>query len=115
MDCLARNIYFEARGESERGKLAVALVTLNRLDNQKFPKTICGVVFQPQQFSWTQEFKRVKLNPQQWQQAKDAAWAAYMNRDILGKFPATHFHNTTTKPTWNLKRVAKIGNHVFYV
>jgi len=52
--CLAQNVYHEARGESWHGKMAVALVTLNRTEHWRFPKTICKVVYQPGQFTWTQ-------------------------------------------------------------
>lgn len=114
IDCLARNVYYEARGESKRGQLAVALVTLNRTEDARFPNTICGVVFQKNQFSWTHGFRQHKMNPQQWQKAKDAAWAAYLDRDILGKFRATHFHNLSSNPGWRMRRVARIGQHVFY-
>ena len=113
--CLVYNVYHEARGEPEKGKLAVALVTLNRVDHKNYPKTICGVVFQKYQFSWTNRWKRAKIEPKQWQASKDAAFTAYMNRDSLGKFTATHYHNLTVSPNWGLKRVIRIGNHIFYV
>src|SRR3954451_10498628 len=51
--CLARNIYFEARGEGARGQYAVAAVTLNRVREKRRPDGICGVVYQKKQFSWT--------------------------------------------------------------
>lgn len=114
-ECLARNVYYEARGESKPGKVAVALVTLNRLDSAKYPKTICSVVFQKKQFSWTTKWKGSKLEAKQWKESKDAAFEAYMNRNSLGKFTATHYHNLTVKPKWGLKKLTKIGNHIFYV
>lgn len=114
-DCLTRNVYYEARGEPFRGKVAVALVTLNRVDNPKYPKTICGVVYQKNQFSWTHLKPKVKLDAALWQQAKEAALQAYMDRDILGVFKATHFHNKEVRPGWNLHKVARIGNHTFYM
>lgn len=114
LDCLVYNVYFEARGESEKGKLAVALVTLNRVDNANYPKDICKVVYQPSQFSWTLKPPKSAINQKEWQASKDAAFAAYMNRDILGKFKATHYHNTTVSPKWGLHKVAKIGSHTFY-
>ncbi|HIE75488.1 MAG TPA: cell wall hydrolase, partial [Gammaproteobacteria bacterium] len=51
--CLALNIYHEARGESHDGQVAVAAVTLNRMQSASYPDTVCGVVWQPHQFSWT--------------------------------------------------------------
>ena len=113
-NCLVQNVYQEARGESYKGKLAVAMVTINRTKSERFPSTICGVVYQKNQFSWTNKYSKVTINSKQWQEAKDAAFAAYMNTDILGYFPATHFHNQTVSPGWKLKKVAKIGNHYFY-
>lgn len=115
-DCLVRNVYYESKSEPRNGKLAVALVTLNRVDNPKYPKTICGVVYQKHQFSWTRnkQLLKQKINVQQWQAAKSAAIEAYMNRGVLGQFYATHFHNQTVKPAWKLKRVARIGGHTFY-
>ena len=114
-DCLARNVYYEARGEPKKGKLAVALVTLNRLDSTKYPKSICSVVFQKYQFSWTAKWKGSRLEKEQWKLSKEAAFEAYMNRDSLGSFNATHYHNLTVRPKWGLKRLTKIGNHIFYV
>lgn len=113
-DCLVRNVYQEARGESYKGKLAVALVTLNRTKSDRFPSTICGVVYQKSQFSWTKNYSKVKIHPVQWQAAKDAAFAAYMDNGILGNFYATHFHSKAVNPGWKLRKVATVGNHVFY-
>lgn len=113
-DCLVRNVYYESRGESREGKLAVALVTLNRAEHERFPKSICGVVFQKNQFSWTTNYKKITVNAIQWQESKDAAMEAFMNRQIIGTFSATHFHNKNVNPRWRLKRVATIGNHYFY-
>ena len=114
-ECLARNVYYEARGESKQGKLAVALVTLNRVDNENYPKSICSVVFQKYQFSWTTKWRPSKLDKVEWKLSKDAAFEAYTNRDSLGSFKATHYHNLTVNPNWGLKRLTKIGNHIFYV
>src|SRR5882672_3004751 len=51
--CLARNVYFEARGEPEAGQYAVAEVTMNRKASGRYPNTVCGVVYERQAFSWT--------------------------------------------------------------
>lgn len=53
LDCLAKVVYYEARGEGEMGMLAVAWVVLNRVMHPNYPKTICEVVYQKKQFSWT--------------------------------------------------------------
>lgn len=111
-NCLVKNIYYEARGEPEEGRIAVGLVTLNRLRHPSYPSTICKVVYQPGQFSWTTDSNiPKKVNSHEWQLAVNAATAAY---NSLNSFSATHFHNISVKPNWRLKRVARIGNHVFY-
>ena len=56
-ECLAMNIYHEARGERMEGQIAVAQVTLNRAAHEEWPSTICDVVYQPKQFSWTHMIK----------------------------------------------------------
>lgn len=114
LHCLVTNVYREARGESVKGKLAIALVTLNRVDSGKYPKTICGVVYQKNQFSWTKKYSKVKFDQKMWEESKVAALTAVLNRQVLGNFNATHFHNTSIRPNWKLKRVAKIGGHIFY-
>ena len=116
-ECLAKNVYYESRGEPHKGQLAVALVTLNRLDNPKFPKSICAVVYQKNQFSWTRNYKlqRSRVNQEQWDNAREVAMQAYMDRNILGYFQATHFHNASVSPGWNLRKVTKINNHTFYM
>lgn len=114
--CLAKNVYYESKGEPYKGQLAVALVTLNRVDHENYPKSICGVVYQKHQFSWTkQRVSPIRTDSEQWKQAKTAAIQAIMDRDILGTFKATHFHNTSVNPKWKLRKVAKISNHVFYM
>jgi spore germination cell wall hydrolase CwlJ-like protein len=55
--CLAKNVYYESRGESVREQTAVAAVTINRTKDRRYPNTICGVVYQPKQFSWTIGYK----------------------------------------------------------
>mgnify|MGYP003434613088 FL=1 len=114
LDCLVRNVYFESRGEPQKGKIAVALVTLNRVDHPKYPKSICQVVYQKNQFSWTKGYKPTKVNPVQWQESKDAAMSAYMNRNVLGHFPAISFHNLSVNPRWKMQFTAQIKNHKFY-
>jgi spore germination cell wall hydrolase CwlJ-like protein len=95
-----------------KGQIAVALVTLNRVDAEHYPRTICGVVYQKHQFSWTKSRKKIKLNEKQWKKAEEAATIAIMDRDY--SFKATHFHNKTVNPKWKLKKVATIGGHIFY-
>lgn len=116
LQCLAANVYFEARNESFNGKVAVALVTLNRQDSGKYPKSICSVVYQKNQFSWTKKFSKINVDKKQWNESKLAALTAIMNRDYLGKFNATHFHSIAVLPRWANKGkiVCAIGGHIFY-
>jgi len=111
-NCLVLNIYREARGEPKAGKEAVGLVTMNRLRDPRYPKTICKVVYQSGQFSWTADTTLSKrINQKEWQLAMNAATAAY---NSVNHFRATHFHNTSVRPKWKLTRIAQIGNHIFY-
>lgn len=111
LKCLALNVYHEARGESYEGKLAVASVTLERLAHPKYPKTICKVVYQPYQFSWTTNTETKKISAKEWHESLQAAVHAYNVPFIR----ATHFHNLTIKPKWGLRKVMQIGNHIFYI
>ena len=54
--CMAQNIYYEARGESLKGKQAVGNVVLNRVDHKKYPNTVCGVVYEAKRYSWNKIF-----------------------------------------------------------
>ena len=107
MECLATNIYREARGEPFEGQVAVAQVTLNRLADVRYPKTICGVVHQKNQFSWTNKYSNIVYN-------MDSVNAAMRALSSGGTFKATHYHASYVNPNWKLKKIAKIGNHVFY-
>ena len=119
--CMARNIYFEAGGESFEGKLAVAQVTINRTKHPSFPKTICDVVYQRingiYQFSWVGEALKEIRNKYAWEESLIVARKALTEHkihDTLYKTKAMYFHNHTVEPGWNLRYVAKIGNHKFY-
>lgn len=85
--------------------VAVAKVTLNRVG--KYAETVCKVVYQKKQFSWTAMRKK---KPKFSQDIIDAAHIAIN----YSEFPATHYHNHTVKPKWGLTQVAIIGNHTFY-
>lgn len=117
--CLAQNVYFESRGESDVGQEAVAWVTLNRVFSEEFPNTICDVVWEPGQFSWTNDGKSdTPKNKEAWEKAK------YIAEHVLENYHveldptegSTYFHADYTKPGWRKKfnRVVQIDNHVFY-
>lgn len=117
--CLTKNIYHEARGESYLGKLAVAQVTINRVNHPtKWPGTVCDVVYQKvrgvSQFSWTSMPNLKITDNKSWLEAKQIAFGI-LNGDLwIKNFQHTHFHNTTVEFAQKLKNVKIIGNHVFY-
>ncbi len=123
-DCLTRGIYFEARGEEIKGQAAVAQVILNRVRNPAYPKTICNVVYQNEdwknrcQFSFACDnlLDRI-LNRDSWKVAKDVAMAVTAGKIWLPEVgSATHYHATYVHPAWarTMIRVARIGDHIFY-
>jgi spore germination cell wall hydrolase CwlJ-like protein len=117
--CLAENIYFESRGESLAGQVAVAKVTLNRLD-EGYARTVCGVVKQGCQFSWVCNHPGTQPSGQHWTQAVGIALVMLSDKDHIEDPTngATHFHATyiNWQPNWKRVKdsVNQIGNHVFY-
>jgi hypothetical protein len=122
--CMARAIYFEARGESTLGQLAVANVILNRVATDVYPDTVCGVVFQNQQrrnacqFSFACDGQSdVPRSGRYWDQAiRVATQAMSGNRRILAVEGATHYHADYVQPRWAsaMRYIKKIGRHIFY-
>lgn len=112
--CLALNIHFEARGESDHGKIAVAMVTLNRVKSKRFPDTICGVVKQRNQFSWysrDKSYERVKID----QRIQEIAYNAYIKKQYIDHTKGSlFFHNETVPRFERAKFRTKIGKHLFY-
>lgn len=118
--CLAENIYHEAGYESREGKEAVALVTLNRVNDERFPKDICSVVKQKVnttcQFSWfCTNVTRSKNNPAYEESLTTALWV-YANYEHLEDITkgAIYYHADYVNPQWKLKKTTKIGRHIFY-
>jgi len=113
LTCLAKNIYYEARGESKQGQIAVGLVTLNRVNHVSFPNSVCAVVNQKNQFSWVSQQVPL-INRAEWSNSLDAAYKAVLGNHNLGSFKALYFHSTEVEPNWGKKPVKTIGSHVFY-
>ena len=112
--CLARNIYHESRSEPIKGQIAVALVTLNRTKHEDYPSTICGVVYDKGQFSWTSGPKRI-MEKAAWKSAVQLAEAVLEGNITLPNFNALYFHNVSIRPKWKTQvRPQRIGNHVFF-
>jgi Cell Wall Hydrolase len=124
--CLTQAIYFEARGEPLEGQLAVAQVVLNRYADPRYPKSICGVVYEHRpgassfacQFSFScDKWPDVVWNHDAWATAKTIAFLANSRRlpDTTGG-RATHYHTTWVSPDWSYKIgvTRTLGNHIFY-
>jgi len=126
LQCLAENIYFEARGEPLAGQYAVAEVTLNRTHARNFPRTICAVVHEQRwdpvhrrhvaDFSWTELGPLSPEDGPAWKQAMAVANAAYDELSPPLVPEALFYHATSVRPDWARSRraVATIGNHIFY-
>ncbi len=122
--CLANAVYFEARGESVRGQIAVAQVVMNRVFSPFYPNDVCGVVYQNAhrhlscQFTFACDgIPDIVTEPDAWQRAKRIA------RDMLdGKLwmpevsKSTHYHAYWVHPDWvnEMKKIYKLGVHTFY-
>jgi spore germination cell wall hydrolase CwlJ-like protein len=122
--CLARAIYFESRGETVRGQVAVAQVIMNRVFSRFYPESVCGVVYQNAHRHLSCQFtfacdgvKDVVTEPDMWAQARQIA------RDTLdGKIwlpeigKSTHYHAYWVHPWWvgTMRKLSKIGVHTFY-
>jgi N-acetylmuramoyl-L-alanine amidase len=124
VDCLAENIYHEARAEPENGRIAVALVTLNRVNNERFPKDICSVVKQKTrngdrivcQFSWFCMTVKLNRNSEYYKEAVRNALHVYANYDLIEDFTkgSLYYHADYVSPGWKLHKTVKIGRHIFY-
>ena len=116
MECLAGTVYFESKGESLKGQLAVARVVMARAESSRFPNSICGVVYQRKQFSFIRGGKMPRINRggQHW---RNAVAIAKIAKNDAWKSPvegALFFHARYVSPGWRLKRLATIDNHIFY-
>jgi spore germination cell wall hydrolase CwlJ-like protein len=117
--CLAKNIFYEAGSEPYEGKLAVATVTMNRVDHKQFPDNVCDVVYQSNprgcQFSWTCGAKG-KFHEATYEKSYAVALQVLTEDLRLSKLrKALYFHNTTIDPEWTFATpIHQIGNHIFY-
>ena len=117
LECLAVGIYFESKSEPLAGQLAVGEVIANRANSRgRFPGTYCGVLFQRGQFSFVRghSWPAVNKSGRQWQNA--VAIARIVDQDLKDSAVgnALFFHAKHVSPRWRLKRVASVGNHIFY-
>lgn len=122
--CLALNIYHEARGEGIEGWLAVAFVTVNRLQDTRFPDTVCEVVYDSYQFSWTHDEIADEPNLKKYADKKAWEYIQWFSEGFLENFEfivdptegSLYYHSLKVKPYWSkhFNQVATIGEHIFY-
>ena len=130
VQCMALNVYYEARGSNLADRAAVADVVLNRVNDSRYPDTVCGVVKQGLQnadgsmrrnkcqFSWYCDGKHDRpLDEDRWVEAQSIAWNMVEENKYRGITEgATHYHATYVNPRWasTLQLVGRIGAHIFY-
>jgi len=126
LNCLALNVYFESRGELPVGQLAVAMVTMNRVESRRFPNSVCGVVWQKRQFSWTHDGRSDRPSDKKaWMLAKQIAKFIYYKYDVYREQSngaldltqgALHYYAPKlADPKWAESKeiTRKIGGHLF--
>ena len=127
--CLATAVFFEARGEPIDGKELVANVILNRVEHPSYPDTVCEVVNQPKQFSYTHQLSKTVLqdrnNPKPlfynsyhdskaWEESKAVA-KSVLDNGVVNPY-ILMYHTTTVDPYWSshYEVAGLVGNHMFY-
>lgn len=125
LECLTRNIYWEAASEPFEGKVGVAQVTLNRVQSGKFADSVCGVVYQKNiiyekvvcQFSWFCEgtHKVKPVHGPLWRESEEVAKRVLLEGFRLPSLnKALYYHADYVNPGWKLPQIEKIGRHIFY-
>jgi len=115
--CLAQNIYHEARGEPIQGQTAVAMVTMNRVYSGRYPNTVCDVVYQPYQFSWTSSRPNI-TELKTWRKTLELAAKVYVNYFRLKdhtKGALFYYAQNQVDPDWAREKevTRRIGHHTF--
>ena len=116
--CLATAVYFESNGEPLQGQLAVAKVVINRAASGLYPTSWCGVVKQRSQFSFVRSgrFPHIPADCLEWRTAQAITRIAMANVSEMLPTDVLWYHADYVAPKWrnNLRRVEKIGAHIFY-
>lgn len=125
LQCMTRNIYWEAASEPFEGKVAVAQVTLNRMNSGKFPDSVCGVVYQKTafyqkvvcQFSWFCETTHLTkpVYPKLYKESEEVAKMVMLEGFRLPNLKeAIYYHADYVNPHWNKEKITQVGRHIFY-
>lgn len=114
--CLASAVYFESKGESLAGQLAVARVVIARSQSGRFPSTLCGVVYQKSQFSFVRGggMPPISTGSAHWRNAVAISRIALNDSWKSPVEGALFFHARHVSPGWRLTRIGSIDNHIFY-
>lgn len=114
--CLAGAVYFESKGESLNGQLAVARVVMARAKSGRFPTSLCGVVYQKSQFSFVRRgtMPPIATGSQHWRNAVAISRIALSDSWKSPVEGALFFHARYVSPGWRLTRLGSIDNHIFY-
>ena len=117
VECLTKNIYYEAGIEDHRGKFAVGNVTINRLKTGYWGNSICKVVYAKSQFSWTLAKKLPRPDSKLWAESEEIARKVLAGHRVRGLTRSLYYHAIYIRdPKWADKsqEAGQIGNHVFY-
>ena len=117
LECLAKNIYYEAGIEDRVGKYAVGHITVNRLKTGRWGKSICDVVYSKAQFSWTLKKKLPKLNPALYAESESIAWDVIHGYRVVSLDQSLFYHaDYIRQPHWVDidAKITQIGRHIFY-
>lgn len=123
--CLSKNIYYEAGSEPFEGKVAVAQVTLNRVNSGQFPNDVCKTIYQKNifyekvicQFSWTcdRDSGSRPPNNSNYRESEEVAKKVLLEEFRLpGLKEAMYYHADYINPGWKREKITKIGRHIFY-
>lgn len=121
LECAAVNLYHESRGESDVANMNIMGVVFNRVDSDEYPNSICKVVFQNKQFSWTHDKKSdTILDLKQYDRLYNIVVMSVINRSMVVSLTegADHYHTVKVNPSWSRSRrmqyLARIDNQLFY-
>jgi spore germination cell wall hydrolase CwlJ-like protein len=125
LECLTKNIYWEAASEPFEGKVGVAQVTMNRVESGKFASSVCGVVYQKNvfyekvvcQFSWyCENVSKIRpIHKEMWKESEEVAKKVLLENFRLPSLKnALYYHADYVNPGWQKPKIDKIGRHIFY-